>query len=508
MHKLYTIIVLILLIPTEIDAKRFYVNSLNSLMNSIQLPNSKLVIREPIDLQGKTISVSSNSSLNFKKNGKISNGTIILDDNVVIASAIFENLMIIPKGNMVIKNTTFNNPKKTLCIYRPFDQNNIYSSLIIRNCLFENVGAEKSNQLNTISAIYLQQVCNVTITKSRFVNIGNPTSKNVSSILIGTSSGIYQMERLKPNDNIIIENNYFSGLYSEFSGVPENGERHFVFLVACTDVVINNNYFENINSDHSCDYEFIYTKSDNVTIVNNTMKGVCGGEGFICCKSYVLNADVSMPKVDIINNHIEGSGFSLISHYGTGRITNNTLINEYTGFILSVKKINYLSDPSHLNCYDRVIFNHNRVKSMVTTSKVDYLSSTQRSAIHLDTASESFWYTSLEICDNSFDIDNNYFSSFINLRDFRYSKCEIINNVVNYIGKKDKYFLMFQNVNNSITARLDAKCVIKGNVFNGYEKIVLIPNNNYRIDELLIDNEDNDCSLKGTIIEDKRLRKE
>ena len=465
--------------------------------------NGVCTIVESIDLKGETIILEDGVSLRFKENAGFYNGSIITKGSLEIRGGYFENISINVNGKLVISNSRFHCPNVNVVIYRPPLQNS-YDEIRIKNCNFEEIGTKQGKQLSTIAAIYLQDVDGVLIDGCTFSNIGNSETSNTSAVLIGTAAAESRYVNRQPNNRVTIKKSKFEGVYSEASVKYNSGEEHLILVQATTNVQIVHNYFYNHNDTLNFDNEYIYTKCDNVTIKNNTLRGECGGEGFICCKPYRFAGETHLTHANIIHNDINGSGYTVCTHYGVGKIYNNTFTNDFTGFIIGIKKTLNSNEPVNrvVKDYDRLEIVGNYINSNCSIEQIPYYTSTQRAAIHMDCSQDVNCSNLVIFKNNTIVINNTIFSSFLNLRDFRYSKFICSNNMVSYTGRNRMRFVSFDIVDTSLKERINAFFIMKKNIVQGIEDHVYVPNNALLRDNLTVELD------KNVIIVDKRARRE
>lgn len=459
------------------------------------------MIEERIDLKGESIYLEDGVSLLFKDKAGIFNGSIITEGSLEIRGGYFENVSINVNGKLVIKNSRFHCPNVNVVIYRPPLQKS-YDKIKIKNCVFEEIGTKQGKQLSTIAAIYLQDVDGVLIERCTFSNIGNNETYNTSAILIGTAAAETKYKNRRPNKNVTIKNSRFEGVYTEPSVKYNSGEEHLILIQATSEVQIVDNFLYNHNDSLNYDNEFIYTKCDNVTIKNNTIRGECGGEGFVCCKPYRFAGETYLTHANIIHNDINGSGYTVCTQYGVGRINKNTFTNDYTGFIIGIKKTLNSNDPANrvVKDYDRLEIVGNNIYSNCSIEQIPYYTSTQRAAIHMDCSQDVNCSNLVIFKDNTVVINNTIFSSFLNLRDFRYSKFICSNNMVSYTGRNRMRFASFDIVDKSVKERRNAFFIMRKNIVHGIEDHVYVPNNALLHDDLTVELD------KDVIIVDKRAR--
>lgn len=445
--------------------------------------NQLFVIGRMIDLNEKTFSIPSGVTLLFINGGGFSNGYIKAKGDITIVGASFNDVSLYLYGALNIKDSNFNCPNKNTAIYRSPRGNDSFESVVIKNCHFFDIGANVGKQSNTISAINLQNVDKVLISKCKFINIGNIENTNTSSIIIGTSASEKEWALGVPNSNIRIEKSHFDAVTTAPSLKHGLGEEHFILIEASKDIVINKNFFVNNNAELEYDNEYIYTKCDVVSITNNTIRGTCGGEGYICCKPFRYSGNSYLTHANIVSNDIEGRAYTICTHYGEGKIRKNRLINAYTGFILCLKKTSFTNDIKN---YHSIDITRNTIISSATVSEIPFNTSTQRSAIFLDCAQEQNRRNIISFSRNNVSIEGSLFPAFINLRDFTDSQFICKNNKVSYNGDTPIRFVYLQSVDKTITSREDALLEMKGNKLSGFDSELYLPSTSFINDNLII----------------------
>lgn len=466
-----------------------------ALLLSTQLANSRddalpqlhengfFVIRQMIDLNNKTYSIPSGVSLLFTNGGGFSNGYIKTNGDITIVGALFDDVSLYLYGSLRLDNSVFRCPNKITAIYRSPRGNDSFKSVVIKNSRFIDIGNKVGKQDNSVSAVNLQNVNKVLISKCEFINVGNNETNNTSSIIIGTSASEKEMALSRPNSNIRIEKSSFDGVSTSPSLTHGVGEEHFILIEASDNVVIDNNSFLNNNEVLEYDNEYIYTKCENISITHNTIRGACGGEGFVCCKPFRFSGNSFLAHADIISNDIEGEAFTICTHYGEGKIKKNRLINSYTGFILCLKKTSFIND---IDKYNKIVITRNTIVSTATISEIPYNTSTQRSAIFLDCSQEQNRKNKIYFSKNTILVNGTLFPAFINLRDYTDSQFICRNNKVSYSGTSPIRFVYLQSVDKNLTSRDDAILEIKGNKISGFESEVYLPSTSLINDNLII----------------------
>lgn len=455
--------------------------------------NEVTIICQRIDLKGKTISIPSGTTLVFSTGGEIVNGFLIVKDKVTIKGGVFRDVSLFLYGSLHIFNSSFICPNRNTAIYRSPRWDASQKKVVIEKCFFYNIGENLVSQSSSTSAIHLQNVSDVKICKCVFKSIGNKTTLNASAIIIGTSATENELALSLPNANVRIEKSLFNGVATERISGRKSGEEHFIMIEGTSGVLIKNNSFYNVNTSLEYDNEYIYTKCDNIDIVSNTIRGSCGGEGFICCKPFRFAGVSHLTHANIIANDIEGNAFSLCTHYGEGVVKNNRLINAYTGFIVCLKKTAFEGDD---NC-SVITISRNRIVSNATISEIPFYTSTQRSAIFLDCAREQNRNSKILFSNNSIIINESVFPAFINLRDFTETSFTCCKNKVQYCGNNPIRFIYLQSVDKDLLKRENATLVLKKNRIKGFEADVYLPSNAIISDSLVVEASD-------AIIIDKR----
>lgn len=445
------------------------------------------VVTKVIDLHFKSVLVPKGVSIVFHPNAGVKNGTLVTEGALSIKGGIIEDVSIIANGALKMKMCHIAGPNINVAVYRPPLQNK-YEKIRIIDCVFENIGEKVGLQQNSIAAVYLQDVDDVLIKNCKFIEIGNKETTNTSAIFIGTAATEARYCKRKPNGYIKITGSTFNNVKTSPSFRYNTGEEHFIVALACKNVIITHNFFCNNSNPFSYDNEYIYTKSGVVFISNNVIRGECGGEGFICCKPYRFADEVFMTQADIINNDINVAGYTICTHYGVGRIYNNKLFNSCTGFIVGIKKTVKHNDPDERDFrkYDVLQIAKNNVQSICTIKDITTYTSTQRAAIHMDCASNESCNTFVKFENNNVRIDGSLFSSFLNLRDFRYSYFKCTKNSFINDGNQQLRLVSFDIVDRSLNEREFAVFEEENNTFNGFYALVYIPSNSLKKDSLKI----------------------
>jgi hypothetical protein len=282
---------------------------------------TNLIIKDSIDLDGKTIKVGDNCKLIFR-NGSISNGAIVLGKGCTVNKGVFENVSFSISSNTSFKKCSFDNKNTNICIQT--QGKDAVQNIVIKQCNFYNVG-NSLRASTSVHCIYLNSVSDVTVKECSFVNIGNLYTQKVSGISINTSNQTTPTELTLVNINV--EDNLFSGIISKDNIATREGEYHFIIVSSSENVLIKDNICDNHYESVGFGKEPIYLKCTNSSVENNRIEGVYGGEAIICVKNYTRGNISTTPFVDIIDNDIKGTYFEAIYHTGSGTICGNTIVN-------------------------------------------------------------------------------------------------------------------------------------------------------------------------------------
>lgn len=331
--------VLLLKTPIAYGLSRVVVKQNDKLEVLLARENTNYIIKDNIDLGGKTIKVGDGCKFTFRK-GSLSNGAIVMGKGCTIDKGVFENVSFSISSNTCFRKCRFNNAHTNICIQSQVKEK--AQNIVIKDCMFYNVG----NSLilsNSVHCIYLNSVSDVTVEKCSFVNIGNLHTQKVSGISINTSNQKTISEM--PLANIIVADNSFSGIYSKDNIITREGEYHFIIVSSSENVLIKDNVCDNAYESVGFGKEPIYLKCTNSTVERNKIEGLYGGEAVICVKNYIRNNISSTPVVDIKNNDIKGSFFEAIYHTGSGTISGNNISNTLA-YGLSCE--NHRSEEGHM----------------------------------------------------------------------------------------------------------------------------------------------------------------